>query len=313
MPDPIRIVTVPHRYVPIGHCIYCGTYANKLHKEHILPFGLAGDSLVLPKASCPTCQKETEKVETICLRQLWWPFRTKIGAPTRGKEVPEKFLLRRMRVNNYDRENDVITSYTQLSTDDLKPEEFPLFYLTFAFPPPGILEGRQSSEDVEYRGWCRIDDSEFKKVAARDKEGFRLAPGRPEAVCRMLAKIAHSYAEAEFGSELFKPVLTDYIRGAPTDRLQWVGGCEPIPPATSALHEIEITQETVRETTYLVINIRLFACIGAPKYRVVIGELFRPLNQIPFSAKPIYTVDIEGAIPFRDSQPVIGRVGGGWR
>jgi hypothetical protein len=103
------------------------SYTAKLHKEHILAFGLAGDSLVLPKASCPTCQKETEKVETVCLRQLWWPFRTKIGAPTRGKEIPEKFLLRRMRVDNYDSENDAITSYTQLGTDDLKPEEFPLF------------------------------------------------------------------------------------------------------------------------------------------------------------------------------------------
>ena len=69
---------------------------------------------------------------------------------------------------------------------------------------------------------------EFRKFAAHDKEGFRLAPGKPEAVCRMLAKIAHSYAEAEFGRTLFKPLLTEYIRGTPTDRLQWIGGCDQI-------------------------------------------------------------------------------------
>ena len=56
-------------------------------------------------------------------------------------------------------------------------------------------------------------------------------------------------------------------------------------------------------------NVRLFSCIGAPKYRVVVGVLLRPLNQIPFSAKPLYTIDIEGAIPFRDGQPLVGRIG----
>ena len=43
------------RYAPVGRCIYCGAFSNALTKEHIIPFGLAGNALVLPKASCQTC------------------------------------------------------------------------------------------------------------------------------------------------------------------------------------------------------------------------------------------------------------------
>lgn len=311
MSDPIHIVTPPKRYQPVGYCIYCKTDTATLSDEHILPFGLAGDSLILPKASCLKCQKETGRVETICLRHLWWPFRTKIGAPSRNKP-PENFSLKRMRVDGYDRENDAITAYTKLSMDELKPEEFPLFYQTFEFPPPGIFANRSTSNDIEYRSWCKIDDSEFRKFAGRDKEGFRLSPGEPEAFCRMIAKIAHAYAEAELGGSLFTQILTKYIRGAPLDRLQWIGCRENTPAPTAALHEIRITQEVIQSTNYLVIDIRLFACIGTPVYRVVVGELLQPLSQIPSIANSFYTVDIEGTIPFRDTVQRGGILRGGW-
>ena len=311
MLDPIRIVTQPKRYQPVGHCIYCGTDTTALSEEHVLPFGLAGDSLVLPRASCPTCQKNTGKVETVCLRHLWWPFRTKIGAPSRN-QPPENFSLKRMRVDGYDRVNDEITAYTQLSTDELRPEEFPLFYQTFVFPPPGIFVGRLSSKAIEYRSWCKIDDSEFRKFAGRDKEGFRLGPGEPEAFCRMLAKIAHAYTEAELGGSLFTPLLTKYIRGGPLDRLQWIGCSEEIPAPVTALHEIRITQETFQRTNYIVIYIRLFACIGTPVHRVVVGKLLSSLDHIPASANSLYTVDIEGTIPFQDTVTRGGILRGGW-
>lgn len=218
-----------------------------------------------------------------------------------------------MRVDGYDREKDEITAYTQLSTDELKPEEFPLFYQTFVFPPPGIFVGRSSSEDIEYRLWCRVDESEFRKLTNRDKEGFRLSPGKPEAFCRMLAKIAHSYAEAELGRSLFTPILTKYIIGNPIDRLQWIGCYDEIPEPTAALHEIRIVQETIQETNYLVIEIRLFACIGTPVHRILVGELMHPLDQIHLIANSLYTVDIEGSIPFRDAVPLGGLLRGGWR
>jgi hypothetical protein len=58
---PIEIVTPPKRYAPIRHCIYCGAYSKHLSKEHIIPFGLTEDSLILPKASCLSCRDITRK------------------------------------------------------------------------------------------------------------------------------------------------------------------------------------------------------------------------------------------------------------
>ena len=147
---------------------------------------------MLPKASCSTCQFETQKFETECLRQFWWPFRTKIGAPSRNNEFPSNFSLKRIRVDEYDPVNDIIVRQTQLSMDDLSPEEFPLYYHALKFPKPGVLAGRVTSENVEYRIWAKIDESEFKRANHSESEGFRLGPGKPESFCRMLAKIAHA-------------------------------------------------------------------------------------------------------------------------
>jgi hypothetical protein len=77
-------IATPDRFYPSPHrCIYCGRKAGKLTKEHIIPFGLAGDALVLRKGSCRKCADETKKHETSVLRHMWWPFRTHIGIPTR--------------------------------------------------------------------------------------------------------------------------------------------------------------------------------------------------------------------------------------
>jgi hypothetical protein len=48
-------------------CIYCGTQADQteakeLSDEHIIPYALGGN-LVLPKASCDRCAKETHAFE----------------------------------------------------------------------------------------------------------------------------------------------------------------------------------------------------------------------------------------------------------
>src|SRR5207248_3121126 len=75
-------------------------HSNKLSLEHIIPFGIAGNSLMLPKASCQSCAKITSQVEQACLRHLWWPLRTRMGAPTgQPKERPTTFKLRRVLKN----------------------------------------------------------------------------------------------------------------------------------------------------------------------------------------------------------------------
>lgn len=61
---PIKIKTPYKRGHPGSRCIHCGRVATKLRKEQIIPYGLAPDSLVFPKAGCLNCQEKTDKFGT---------------------------------------------------------------------------------------------------------------------------------------------------------------------------------------------------------------------------------------------------------
>jgi hypothetical protein len=302
----IKITTPETRFPPADRCIYCGNTDGKLTDEHVLSHGLAGDSLILRKASCAICQAATSKVETVCLRHLWWPFRTQTGVPMRDTP-PQEFSLKRMRVDSYDRENDEIKKYTQLSMDDIPVDDYPIFYQTFEFPPPGVTAQREASADVEYSFWCKIDDASFQKLKLGDQEGFRIGPGRPEAFCRLLAKTAHAYAVAQFGSQSFEPSLSDYIRGKQLDRLQWIG-CTEVQVASDALYELSSLVVDIEGTDYLAIDVRLFACINAPEYRVIVGKLLASADVI--AANPAFRVEFEGKMPLQASDVLRGRAEG---
>jgi hypothetical protein len=61
-------------YNPVGECIYCGSVAPPLGKEHVIALGLNGED-ILPKASCKVCAAITSKVERHCLQKLFMPAR----------------------------------------------------------------------------------------------------------------------------------------------------------------------------------------------------------------------------------------------
>jgi hypothetical protein len=56
---PIDIISETKRFPPVGRCVYCGVYSDKLEMEHVLPFGIAGNAMLLPKSSCRTCASIT--------------------------------------------------------------------------------------------------------------------------------------------------------------------------------------------------------------------------------------------------------------
>src|SRR4030042_1612129 len=70
------------RYV--GRCIYCGSTEN-LSKEHIVPYGLNGEFLLL-KASCQSCGKITSFFEKDVQRQQFLLARSVLKLPTRKPE-----------------------------------------------------------------------------------------------------------------------------------------------------------------------------------------------------------------------------------
>jgi hypothetical protein len=292
---PIEIMTPPKKYPPIGHCIYRGAYAKNLSKEHVIPFGLAADSLVLPKASCPTCRDITRKHETTVLRSMWWGMRTRIGAPTRH-DVPKDFNLHK----------GVVEEMTlpwirkaKIGTIKVEPHDFPLSIVAPKYPPPAILVGRDPTANVDWGVWANMNDEEVKKHISKDRDLVGLAPMEPETFGRFIAKVAHGYVVAELGEETFKPALRHWIRNKPMRMLEWIGGQmeEPFPVATPWLHEIQWEVETVNDRKFVVVNLRFFSCFGTPPYRVVVGEFKGAVDCLPFVKQPLYTIDVKTPPP----------------
>src|SRR5947207_38285 len=80
---------LPAVFGPVNRCIYCGKEPPiPLTREHILPQGLGG-GIILLKASCGCCQKITSDFETATLRNMYLPYRFRVGLVRHPWEIPE--------------------------------------------------------------------------------------------------------------------------------------------------------------------------------------------------------------------------------
>jgi hypothetical protein len=266
---PLTITSPNKLYDPVGNCIYCPDPVGKLTKEHVVPFGLAGDSVILPKASCKKCAKVTGKVEQYCLRNMLGNFRIAIGSPTRRpEERPQTISVRTGRLT------DDWSRVENVQTIEIKPTDL-IMFPSFTFPGAGILEGRDPSVDIEYQvNIHRVDDQPLE--FCRQHGAVETPMIYPMAFLRMAAKIAHSYAVAELGLGGFKPFLLDLILCRTqelNEGLRWIG-CDPIAPKPSAdlffLRWHKCTSESGQQL--LIVQLRLFPFFSTPMYHVVVGE-----------------------------------------
>jgi len=130
-----------------------------------------------------------------------------------------------------------------------------------------------------------------------DVEAFRIGRVGPLNFARMLAKIAHCYAIARFGSDSFEPMLPALILG----RIDWgplfVGGdasAEP-PDQADVLHDVfRMDCRRGDGPEYLGLAVRLFAMMGMPRYHVIVG---RCLKKPPVTEKRGDTIAVK--FPFQ--------------
>ncbi len=60
------------------------------------------------------------------------------------------------------------------------------------------------------------------------------------------------------------------------------------------------------------VSLRLFSFMGSPRYHIIVGELTRALDQLPFVQQPLYTIDVKTALPLSELAPIreaLGRTG----
>jgi hypothetical protein len=261
-------------YVPVGRCIYCGVdewslgTVRKLGDEHIIPEGLGG-KLVLPQASCKSCEKETSRFELEWLRGAYYAARVQKGLGKKKKRPPTHLPLK-------------VEAAGRSVVKQIRIDKFPAMVVTLLFDRPGVLFGIDTPRKG-LSGGVAIGTH----VTFGEHLGEHLAQGTvtfesPRASAtsrelgRMLAKIAHAYAVAELGLGAFKPHLLPIIMGTDlTDLAHYVGGTRKLPTRTDAPYAIDLKEVTSDDhRSYLMVTVRLLADMtGLPEYWIVVGEL----------------------------------------
>jgi hypothetical protein len=246
-------------YSEVNRCIYCGTDEEKLSKEHIIPYALGG-TLVLPKSSCRKCADIINKAEQFCLRTMFGPLRIRLDFPTRRrKERPKTIPL------------EIITSVGDREQRILSPHEIPLVCIGFSFPIPGILRGLPPSETCNGKLIVRFQDDEVRKYLNNGK--IKLGTSNIYDFCRMIAKIAHSYAVASLGYGAFNPMLPDLILGKSKFFQHLVGGDVTTKSQNAqVLHELKLQNCLFNGIEYVLASLQLFSFIGMPWYQIVVGK-----------------------------------------
>src|SRR6266480_7246282 len=183
-------------YKPPWLCMYCSdgrireATKRKLSAEHIIPFGLGGIA-VLPRASCSDCARITGAIEQSCLRMMLGPTRIRLNLPTRRPEERPTEL----QITLID-ENKITTERT------IPASQFPLVIPGLLLPPPGILTGERPHDKMVGKFWM-IRENETADKYLKPGGGYRAGTFNNHVFMQMLAKIAHSFAVAEWGFHSF--------------------------------------------------------------------------------------------------------------
>src|SRR3546814_9351920 len=69
-----------------GQCIYCGNSKSNLRHEHVIPYALAANTMILEKSCCETCQNVIQRYEQEVLKKQLGVFRTQVDAPSRSRK-----------------------------------------------------------------------------------------------------------------------------------------------------------------------------------------------------------------------------------
>ena len=62
----------------------------------------------------------------------------------------------------------------------------------------------------------------------------------------------------------------------------------------------------------VIVELRLFAFFGGPRYHVVVGTLTCPLGQLPFTEQPLHTIDVKTSVPVGEFVPFDQGLTGSW-
>jgi hypothetical protein len=240
-----------------------------------------GGQLILPEASCRSCEQITGNTEQLALRGAFRHLRhVRRYRRSATHPAPDKLPIWVPGVSGKDDKVEIET------------EKYPGVHF---FPPmgaAGIVLGVPPgfTYGPEHR-WNRLlVTSTGPIVAAGGVKQFSTPSLDVFSFCRMLAKIAHGYAYAELGEGGFKARLREIILGEADNIFHYVGAIsndsdEPNAPLETP-YTVALNSYAIRGRIYAVVEIRVFADVrGSPVYHVIPGELIAQLPKLHHGAE----------------------------
>lgn len=254
------------RYPPVGFCIYCGARNNKLSEEHIIPYALNG-AMVLPMASCKSCERETHSYEYTVCRRIFGNFRIRYNVRSRRKKERPSHI-----------EIGTISKDGTPGKTIVPANEHPITLILYKFEESDYLKGNRE-EDSKFN-WVPIPIFSKKELdeLVEKYNWDRLLEVKmvPVEFARMLGKIAYSFVVAEATLDGFTPFqqLIDVILNRNDNVSYLIGGDWDIPPSDPAgYHQIAMKYLIRDGYVDVIVEMRLFPAFETPLYRVVVGRI----------------------------------------
>ena len=273
----------------IGRCIYCKKADVFLQEEHIIPYGLNGNQVLL-HASCEECSRITSAFELDVLRHT--------------------FLLPRKAFQMRSRHNQKNELSAKLELDDgtvhhinIPKDDAPIIFALPIFLPPSFLDNRPFQSGIQGTGEFQINEIRgMAREKIRKKHG---GPGtvsfdiayNPNNFARMLAKIAYGFAVARFGLDDIEDLgIVSAIKGETDDIGKWAGCTNDEKFAISTvLHSWQMRVSASYQTdnpketmdARIIYGVSLFSLFNTPEYTVVVGNIKNLMSKmtLPFGSQ----------------------------
>jgi len=262
-----------------GQCIYCGDKEAKLRDEHVIPYALAANMMILEKSCCETCQNIIQRYEQEVLKKQLGIFRAQVDAPSRTKKKDRATHvdLQFMEVD------DTGQPMKDLGIRSIPLDELPIAVHLWQSPMPRRLRDPVTHRQEQGRPWSFADRDGINTLCnkVREETGANHVAYKSGEVSRLhylrsLAKTAHAFAAARCGLDAFEPYLLDLILCRSDDVAEFVGD-DPfdVPVEDTDSHTLQIfLGEAIggEEEGLIAARFQLYPTLGSPAHLVVVGK-----------------------------------------
>lgn len=262
-----------------GQCIYCGDREAALRNEHVIPYALAANMMILEKSCCETCQNIIQRYEQEVLKKQLGVFRAQVYAPSRTKKK-DRITHVHVQFVEVDEAGKFIRD---LCTRPVPIDELPLAIHLWQSPMPRRLRSPLTPRQEQGKPWsfAHRDDINTLCEKIREETGANHVAYKSGQVSRLhylrsLAKTAHAFTTAQYGLDAFEPFLLDLILCRSDDVAEFVGDDPFAPPIVSTEgHTLQIFLGEPMggaEQGLIAARFQLYPSLGSPAHLVVVGK-----------------------------------------